>query len=677
MERTPTLPDGICNVCAIQALSTLKFLDICKESSKQWSVITNYLYDLKPIVGKKGYYIIIDKSAEPRLVTDKHQAGDTEEEVIKRVKTRIHQKDYNTKRLEKQRALRDNGEIELKRKWTHFNCPDCETHFGSRTLLNRHLRESRKRSCRHCHAVVDFNQFKQHSRAHKIKVVSCDVCFEVFDKIKQLVAHSKVHAGGPHVCDHCKHTFSSMRALKCHTFTHITIKCSCDKVFINKTCYSNHKRLFHQKNKERTKIYKCPDCDARFKSIDDFNKHLFETGIVVCDKCYDSIPLVDYVKHLDGHTTKEFVCKECSEVFVDIKLFNIHAKAHYPDDYTCVYCKQRFKNEPALSIHTNKFHPNKYRCTRCDRIFINKKCFIRHSEKCDSRIRLNKNAYTCPICDIKFLSFYYLHLHLQESNMRVCWICKATLKLEELKPHLKIHNEPTHDCEVCPESYDSKYKLRAHEKIHASRPFVCVECHHTFGSSQALATHSAKHQINVCDCAKRFDNKKCYAYHIKSCKKYKVSTQEEFVCDYCKMTYKNKAAILMHIKLKHLNGMRHQCSTCGKRFSSRSHLKEHENKHNKVYKFICSLCGLRLSTKKGYSRHMLTHSGEKPHVCPYCKSAFITASQKTRHVMMRHARDVEFHQCTLCPRRKYAQRKNLTKHMHERHGVTPVEDKFN
>uniref|UniRef100_A0AAQ6IH03 C2H2-type domain-containing protein n=1 Tax=Anabas testudineus TaxID=64144 RepID=A0AAQ6IH03_ANATE len=80
----------------------------------------------------------------------------------------------------------------------------------------------------------------------------------------------------------------------------------------------------------------------------------------------------------------------------------------------------------------------------------------------------------------------------------------------------------------------------------------------------------------------------------------------------------------------------HTCDVCGKGFTLKQLLRNHQRLHAEVRPFRCEQCGksfYRADTLKGHQR---IHTGERPFSCETCGKCFIQKSalkmhQKTSH----------------------------------------------
>ena len=75
------------------------------------------------------------------------------------------------------------------------------------------------------------------------------------------------------------------------------------------------------------------------------------------------------------------------------------------------------------------------------------------------------------------------------------------------------------------------------------------------------------------------------------------------------------------------------CSTCGKRFSTKSNLKDHQVTHNDERKFKCNICPDEryFKTKSQLIGHMQFHYKPK-FTCAHCNKKFYTSSDLKKHI---------------------------------------------
>lgn len=123
-------------------------------------------------------------------------------------------------------------------------------------------------------------------------------------------------------------------------------------------------------------------------------------------------------------------------------------------------------------------------------------------------------------------------------------------------------------------------------------------------------------------------------------------------CDICGKRFLRKGCIQRH-KEKHHNGSKQRlsfsCDECPKQCPSRHDLKLHKRLHSGERPFKCGECGKAFTRKETLTEHEYTHKPdeEKPHQCPGCGKGFFKMHDLQRHYVGLHSGDKPF-QCHLC-----------------------------
>lgn len=128
-----------------------------------------------------------------------------------------------------------------------------------------------------------------------------------------------------------------------------------------------------------------------------------------------------------------------------------------------------------------------------------------------------------------------------------------------------------------------------------------------------------------------------------------------------------------HIKSVHLPyEKKFECETCFKRFSSRSLCEGHKNRvHLDIRNFICSTCGRAFTSKTNLSQHERVHTGEKPFKCNVegCDQSFKTHSAKYAHHQIHRGQKAfrcKFDGCN----EQFGGRSGFKKHRQNVHGIS-------
>lgn len=169
----------------------------------------------------------------------------------------------------------------------------------------------------------------------------------------------------------------------------------------------------------------------------------------------------------------------------------------------------------------------------------------------------------------------------------------------------------------------------------------------------------------------------------------------------CPRTFSSRFKLVRHI-LIHSGDRPFQCTSCGRRFHRKDHLKNHLQVHNpnkilhschicqKTYCSIlsyrkhiavhaaesgeldCKVCGKTLADREGILHHLKVHTGsrtlrgpsERKYPCEQCDRSFFTKKDVKRHLVV-HTGKRDF-VCQYCPQR-FGRKDHLVRHTKKSH----------
>lgn len=172
------------------------------------------------------------------------------------------------------------------------------------------------------------------------------------------------------------------------------------------------------------------------------------------------------------------------------------------------------------------------------------------------------------------------HLTGQEQKQEVKQNVKgATQKMQtqterkknEKKPRPKMEGREDKKSYQCTEEngqcklkFEWKTSLNNHIRFkHKNRKlFSCQECGKEFGQKNELMSHHIR-----CSRVESLDRKK------------KHDIEKSYPCNWpgCEKKFHHESSVYTHIKIKHKNQLRHECTACKKKFGQASELKSHMN----------------------------------------------------------------------------------------------------
>uniref|UniRef100_A0A8D8Q513 Zinc finger protein Xfin n=1 Tax=Cacopsylla melanoneura TaxID=428564 RepID=A0A8D8Q513_9HEMI len=271
----------------------------------------------------------------------------------------------------------------------------------------------------------------EHIKSHQyVENHMCELCYKVFETRENLMRHLKIHDD------------KERKRFKCE---------QCDKRFTSNADLNKHSNAIHQ----RLKLHECDMCGKNFSQRNNLKRHLEE------------------VHRTDG---MKFECYVCSKVLATSHSLKRHILIHNGPKYTCEICKREFTRVYELNIH-KKMHDdenntaNQLKCQYCGKVFLKKSNLKAHIEN-------NHLDYSCLECkavgeEVTFDTKKNLLLHLKTKHKNVisnvyltCEICfKTHLTQTDLARHMKMHSDDYQiQCKFCDKYFSRNYNLKQHMK---------------------------------------------------------------------------------------------------------------------------------------------------------------------------------------------------------------------
>lgn len=172
-------------------------------------------------------------------------------------------------------------------------------------------------------------------------------------------------------------------------------------------------------------------------------------------------------------------------------------------------------------------------------------------------------------------------------------------------------------------------------------------------------SHIDERPFQCLHCGKSFSTKNILKQHER------IHTKERpYSCQYCKKTFSHRTALANHIRT-HTGEKPFDCSYCEKSFGEKAKLLLHMRVHTGEKPFVCGHCQRAFRDKSSYNVHLRIHTGEKPFMCNYCQRSFTHRNSFKDHLRI-HTGERPF-VCVHC-NRDFAKQSTLRKHL-EVHGV--------
>ncbi|KAI6104331.1 hypothetical protein F5141DRAFT_182723 [Pisolithus sp. B1] len=470
-----------------------------------------------------------------------------------------------------------------------------------------------------------------------------------------------------HQCDLCSKSFQTAAALAAHLQSkkHIKYKCNfCNKSFQTTDGLATHRRT-------KNHLFVCPICNQAFVSSDQLEGHRLNAhsrhdpgpSIVNAVKAPPPPPKVDSpsTKQTSGGPS----CSQCNQRFPSWPDLNRHIGLSH--GYSCSVCGERFpsftecnqhfgakhkaQSSASLAAHGSPpavpvVHPassqsnhsgmpspnqdNRIACDPCNKTFKSSDALQAHVAA------KHPGGPNCGVCQHRATSATALEAHVNE--VHCCTVCEDGIvrDTKTLHDHMVEHTHPFR-CEICETKYRSEEERSTHFTTSDRHP-LCAECQTGFVDAAALQCHvssnhppsripSPREELKCPRCPELFASHVALEAHL-------AEVHPIFECHICRESYSAQSALADHISTAH------SCPVCGEGvYVDAKALEEHQEEHRDPYH--CVPCGTRYAEEGLLLQHYKESSNDVHPLCVRCDLGFENGDAYNIHV-------VEVHRPTLC-----------------------------
>lgn len=343
------------------------------------------------------------------------------------------------------------------------------------------------------------------------------------------------------------------------------------------------------------------------------------------------------------NSLKKFQCTECSRIFPQRKLLQIHTKRIHGFDilYECHKCPDLKFTGKALINHRNNVHGHV--CEKCKKKLTSRVALFRHLELSHKM----KLKYTCLLCKKGFHKRSQLRSHRSNDHTE-----NEYTRLPPREPETQEEEEWSKiPCEDCGKVYLSGQKLDNH----------LIFTHEKYIKKDERLSYRQRCFF----CSRYFHHKQRLSIHIKMAHS-EFANGLAFSCDLCsdsdqaqQVTFSSCSELKDHFQNIHECTDIQQCEKCEWPFLDVKSLKTHEKVHIRVvqngemkkakrqtYKFKCWFCWEVYPNEEGRLNHARTSRRHRKRTkvvfacdvleCHHHVHPFETIEELNEHVKVAH-----------------------------------------
>ncbi|XP_059167536.1 zinc finger protein OZF-like isoform X2 [Physella acuta] len=355
-----------------------------------------------------------------------------------------------------------------------YTCIECQGQFlCNEDYISHTSIHNTQLTCNICHS--SFNEkckFIAHSQTHLSEIfLACNMCYHRFKQRTDFLRHLRFHSERPYECAICPKNYIHIRSLRKHVSK------------LHKT--------------DKLQVFNCAQCGKECQNAHKLRHHvkLHSKQVVLCHICGKSFKDTTSIKrHVREHSgIRPYKCEMCGWASPRLNNLSKHLNTHLKP-LKCLHCDQHFSCDIFLDLHLSKHSGEKpYQCDACDKGFFFPSALAIHKRRKHSDKSKESRNHKCPICFAFFKRKFHLkrHLRVHEQKTRTCGLCPASFTdREDLKVHQATHkDEKVFQCPVCGIGFSRRKRLWDHKHIHSGVKFSCDVCNILFSHRKSLNRH--------------------------------------------------------------------------------------------------------------------------------------------------------------------------------------------